>query len=129
MTVTGEPVRITSNGRRYFSRSHKEAVVAKCLVPGASLSAVALANGFNANLVRKWVRQHGAPTRRSGATVLPVTVAPPARAQRIPDTRVGALSVEPGAIEIRLGSLEVILHGRIDSQSLAQVLEALTTHR
>ena len=56
MVVAGEPVRVTGNGRRYFSKAHREAVVAKCLAPGASLAAVALANGFNANLVRKWVR-------------------------------------------------------------------------
>ena len=57
VAVAGEPVRVTSNGRRYFSKAHKEAVIAKCLEPEASLAAVALANGFNANLVRRWVRQ------------------------------------------------------------------------
>ena len=49
-----EPLRVTCNGRRYFSAAHKRAVVQKCLVPGASLAAVALSCGFNANLVRKW---------------------------------------------------------------------------
>ena len=42
--VSGEPYRITSNGRRYFSKAHKEAMLAKCMAPGASLAAVALAN-------------------------------------------------------------------------------------
>ena len=60
MVVVGGPYRVTSNGRRYFSKSHKEAGLAKCLAPGASLAAVALANGFNANLVRKWVRDRQA---------------------------------------------------------------------
>ncbi len=32
--VAGEPVRITSNGRRYFSKAYREAVIAKCLAPG-----------------------------------------------------------------------------------------------
>ncbi len=60
MVVAGEPVRVTRNGRRYFNKGHKDAVVARCLVLGTSLAAVALANGFNANLVRKWVRQRQA---------------------------------------------------------------------
>lgn len=51
--VAGEPVRVTRNGRRYFSKAHKDTIVAKCLAPGASLAAEALANGFNANLVRR----------------------------------------------------------------------------
>jgi transposase-like protein len=56
LVVAGEPVRVTRNGRRYLGKAHLEAVVAKCLMPGTSLAAVALANAFNANLVRKWVR-------------------------------------------------------------------------
>ena len=32
--------------------------MAACLQPGVSISAVALANGLNANLVRKWVKEH-----------------------------------------------------------------------
>ncbi len=43
LVVAGEPVRVTCNGRRYYSKAHQEAVVAKCLVPGAALVAVALA--------------------------------------------------------------------------------------
>ena len=32
--------------------------MAACLQPGVSISAVALANGLNANLVRRWVKEH-----------------------------------------------------------------------
>ena len=32
--------------------------MAACLQPGVSISAVALANGLNANLVRRWVKGH-----------------------------------------------------------------------
>ena len=35
----------------------KAAIVAECLVPGASVAAVALAHGVNANLVRKWIEK------------------------------------------------------------------------
>jgi hypothetical protein len=34
MVVAGEPLRVTRNGQRYFSEAHRDAVVAKCLVPG-----------------------------------------------------------------------------------------------
>jgi transposase len=37
----------------------KLAVVAECRQPGASVSAVALAHGLNANLVRKWLIGRG----------------------------------------------------------------------
>ena len=78
VVVAGEPVRVTCNGRRYFSRAHKDAVVAKCLAPGASLAAVALANGFNANLVRRWVEQQQSrhAGSKSTARLLPVTIEP-----------------------------------------------------
>ena len=35
----------------------KAAIVAACLAPGASVAAVALAHGVNANLVRKWIEK------------------------------------------------------------------------
>ena len=35
-----EPLRVTRNGRRYFSAAHKRMVVQKCLVPGTSLSLI-----------------------------------------------------------------------------------------
>ena len=74
--VAGEPYRITGNGRRYFSKAHKEAVIAKCLAPGASLAGVALANRFNANLVRKWVRDRlaGDMAAKSASKLVPVTL-------------------------------------------------------
>jgi transposase-like protein len=74
--VPVEPLRVSRNGKRFFSETHKQAVVEKCLVPGASVSAVALAHGFNTNLVRKWIVKHQASRaliRRAG-TLLPVSV-------------------------------------------------------
>jgi transposase len=49
----------SSRPRRVHSPQLKEAVVAKCRQPGASVSAVALAHGLNANLVRKWLIGRG----------------------------------------------------------------------
>ena len=51
--------------KRRHSEEFKQAVVAACCEPGASMAGVALANGVNANLARKWMTQRGvAPPRR-----------------------------------------------------------------
>ncbi|WP_295952143.1 transposase [Rhodoferax sp.] len=47
--------------RRIHSDEFKAAVVASCLQPGMSMAAVAMANGINANLLRRWV--HAAEMR------------------------------------------------------------------
>lgn len=41
--------------RRTHSAQFKAKVVAACREPGISIAAVALANGLNANLLRRWV--------------------------------------------------------------------------
>lgn len=41
--------------RRKHSAEFKAHVVAACCKPGVSMASVALANGVNANLVRRWV--------------------------------------------------------------------------
>lgn len=132
MVVTGEPVRVTRNGRRYFSKAHQKAIVAKCLVPGASLAAVALANGFNANLVRRWVRecQAGNALVRTAARLLPVTIQ--AEQTRVPSERVGskrstvrARRCDCGSMQLRVGSIDLVLHGTVDREQLSLVLETV----
>ena len=44
--------------RRRHSPQFRAQVVSACLQPGVSIAAVALANGLNANLVRRWVKEH-----------------------------------------------------------------------
>ena len=48
-----------SGTRRRHSRDLKSAVVAECNEPGASVAAIAMAHGLNANLVHRW-RRNGA---------------------------------------------------------------------
>ena len=126
MVVPGEPVQVTSNGRRYFSRAHREAVIAKCLSPGASLAAVALANGFNANLVRRWVREHQARqvTTQTDAKLLPVSV----ELARMHAVSPGQ-SAACGSIEIRIGRIELLVHGLVDHEQLSVVLNTLLRSR
>jgi transposase len=46
--------------RRRYSPEFKATVVEECRRPGMSLASVALANGLNANLLRRWVVEHEA---------------------------------------------------------------------
>ena len=50
-------IQMPQAGRRRgrYSDQFKRQVIAACLEPGISTAAVALANGLNANLVRRWV--------------------------------------------------------------------------
>ena len=58
--------------RRYHSESFKVAVIDACCEPGASVAGIALANGVNANQVRRWMRERGIeqPTRRAAMPVI-----------------------------------------------------------
>ncbi len=49
---------ITGAPRRQHEKSFKAGLVAQCLLPGASVAAIALAGGINANLLFKWRRDH-----------------------------------------------------------------------
>ncbi len=49
--------RILRNGRRRYDAGSKARLVAASLEPGVSVSRLALDNGINANLLRKWIKQ------------------------------------------------------------------------
>ena len=53
--------------RRYHREEFKQAVIAACCEPGSSVAGIAMANGVNANQVRRWMRERGisAPTQHS----------------------------------------------------------------
>ena len=44
--------------RRFYSLELKLQVVQICAQPGASIAAVALQHGINANIVHRWIREH-----------------------------------------------------------------------
>ena len=63
--------------RRVHDAEFKARVLAECRRPGASVAAVALAHGLNANLLRKWLQGRG--LKRCGPAV-PTVAAPAAKA-------------------------------------------------
>lgn len=127
-------VRVSRNGKRFFSADHKRAVVEKCLAPGASVSAVALAHGFNTNLVRKWIVKHQARQGRpqTATQLVPVTVIEAgaqaeARIERVRST--ASAEFPSGSIEIEIGGARVKVLGRVDGEQLRRVFDALRSYR
>lgn len=125
--VAVEPLRVSRNGKRYFSEAHKRAVVEKCLVPGASVSAVALAHGFNTNLVRKWIMKH-----QAARALVPVSIIDASR-KSTDKPRRGAgkrtHEIPSGWIEIEVGAVRVIVRGQVGAVQLRVVLDALGAWR
>jgi len=75
--------------RRSYSAQFKAGVIKACQEPGVSLASVALANGMNANLLRRWVSDHDRsqmlksvmthrPVHKSASHFVPVAMASPA---------------------------------------------------
>jgi transposase len=82
--------------RRVHDAQLKAAVLAACNEPGASIAAVALAHGLNANLVRKW--RHGRGLKRSGLAAS-LSAAPAAAVASPPLLAAGASFVPIETIE------------------------------
>ncbi len=96
----------------------KQAIVAACLEPGASVAGVALTHGVNANLVRKWIAKSQAVdkprTDTSWLSVLPEATSMPARE-----------STPLGEIEIELPRARIQVRGAVDLAVLERVLASL----
>lgn len=128
-------VRVNRTGRRTYTRKFKLDVVRQCSLPGVSVSAVALAHGINANLVRRWiVRRRGASPAGSAkpqAIMLPVTIeAASGVSTHTTDHAVDVVTPRsrPGSavIEIELEGARIHLRGGIDARMLRVVLDSLS---
>ena len=139
-TVAG----ISGVPRRQHEKSFKAELVEQCLMPGASVAAVALAGGVNANLLFKWRRDHLRSKRLSGAASSSSTVLVPVQVTTGMDTGVGrsqSLAPSPasaamaavtqraarvaGTIELDIAGAVLRLRGPVDEVSLCSVLRAL----
>ncbi len=67
-----------SRRRRHHPEEFKLAMIEACCEAGASVAGIAMANGVNANQVRRWMRERGVepPTRRVAMPVHEATPAP-----------------------------------------------------
>ena len=76
--VEGLVVGRRRDGKRRYSESGKQALIGLCQQPGASVAAIAVANGLNPNVVRRWLSlaQPGRTfVNERAATLLPVMLA------------------------------------------------------
>ncbi len=96
------------HGRRRHAEEFKRQVIAACLQPGISIAAVALANGLNANLLRRWVKEHreAQPAGHDAAEDTPFDVRPPTL---VPVT-VSSPELEPsGEIKIEIHRQQAVI--------------------
>ena len=114
--------------RRTYALKFEREVVAQCLAPWASVSAVAMSHRINANVVRKWLPRHQQHSAMALTTMLPVNIAPASVAVN-PKPRVPAISTATRAlIEVVLKDATVRLPAGFDPaelHSIAQILAAL----
>jgi transposase len=112
----------------------KAGLVQQSLQPGASVAAIALQNGVNANLLFKWRRDHLRATRSTSterAVLLPVHVlqATEVTATSTPITSIPVVPMNRGAragfIELEMAGARLCLRGAVDEASLCSVLRAL----
>jgi transposase len=106
--------------RRDHSPEFKRQLVMRALEPGASVSALALEAGINANLLFAWRREYRDATVSAPALLLVNIEEPATPAADPPATR-----APTGTIEIDLGRARVRLRGVVDDENLRCVLQTL----
>ena len=128
-----DQARGSTPGRRHHERAFKSDLIAQSLVPGASVAAIAMRGGINANLLFKWRREHArsALVAQPASTLLPVCVIPdvekPPRALPFAGHAVtpGNSDLHAGVIEIDLAGAQLRVRGTVDEAMLNNVLRAL----
>jgi transposase-like protein len=117
--------------RRTHSLEFKAQVLAACRQPGASIAAVALAHGINANVAHKWLA--GIGMKRTGQQLSPAAQSPVAPMQFLP-VGLSTSCLEPGVsernqdvrLDLDLGAMQIKLNcPRSSAPSAAALLHAL----
>ena len=96
-------IQMPGAGRRRgrYSDEFKRQVMAACKQPGVSTSAVAMANGLNANLLRRWIAESQARAATPSAAKLAKALAVATQTQFIP-VQLQANAAAPANIQIEL---------------------------
>jgi transposase len=118
--------------RRKHDEAFKRELVERSLQPGASVAAIAQANGINANLLFNWRRLY---LRRGGSTLATTAPAPALLPVTVEEQTVAAACrpaaaasrASSGVIEIDIGSARVRVRGTVDEATVRWVLQALGT--
>ena len=104
--------------RRNHKEDFKQAVIAACSEPGASVAGIALANGVNANQVRRWMRERGVepPRRRQPVQAVGAVVEAPLGFIPVPMVHT-APEPPPIRIEVRRGNAGIKIDWPISAAS------------
>lgn len=121
--------------RRRHSDEFKQTLVARSLVPGASVAAIAQEAGVNANLLFNWRRLHlqaqsPAMSDIASPVLLPVTVvaaAPAATPPPNPTSPPVPGTASASTIEIDINGARVRVRGPVDEASQRVVLRTLAS--
>lgn len=106
-------MQVNQKPRRRHSEQFKAQVLAACAEPGASISAVALSFGVNANLVHQWRRGRGfkaiqavasGPVREPAAQFVALSLPAPTST---PSSAAPAAPTEAIRVELKRGALGV----------------------
>lgn len=110
--------------RRRHSAQFKAQVVEACQQPGVSVAAVALANGLNANYLRRWVKEHREQAAGDEVAGAVVTERPEPPSALVPVMVQAAEVVELGEIrlDIRRGQTTVQLAWPVGHTGMLGVL-------
>lgn len=119
----------TNRSRRTYAQQFKQEIVSQCLVPGASVSAIALSHGINANVIRKWLPRREPGTTAALATMLPVTIEPVVRVVIRKAPAQVTLGAARPAIELSLAGATVRLPAGFDPAELRSIVQILAVLR
>ncbi|HEY5580363.1 MAG TPA: transposase [Rhodoferax sp.] len=113
MHTPNSEIQMPAAGRRRarYGDQFKTQVVAACSAPGVSTAAIALANGLNANMLRRWVVESAQRSQfqpaKTTTTLVPARPAPgflPVKLAPAPPAQAADISIElqhaRGAIQI-----------------------------
>lgn len=115
---------VRRDGRRQYRPEAKQAVLEQCARPGISIAAVALANGLNANVVRRWLVEQQGKGRavKAGADLLPVVI------QEVPTRASASKGVpleRPTILEIDVNGARIRLNAGATTEQIAALVSAL----
>ena len=116
--------------RRRHSAAFKRKILELIEQPGASVAAVALEHGVNANLVFKWRKakldRKRSPRLTHQPVLLPVSVDPQESPLTMtPTSEPDRTARKEGVIEVEMGGVRVLLRGSVDPANVRSVLLAL----
>ncbi len=115
-TMASEAIAPTPK-RRFYSPELKAQVVAQCRADRASIAAVALAHGINANIVHRWLREQPAATAPKPINpFIPLNLPPPEVADAAPVHAAGSPSPDI-RVEIRRGTGVITVSWPIEASS------------